>query len=868
MSDGDVVFKKGERTGKDGSPLSFAYVIFEDVLDAYAQIRVLNTNGYDYDGQRNAPINDQFDDHWRLLIPYILLELDTNHQHPMVKDKNNRTNCSTSTANAMAVGMAHGNTKVYHKKVYALPISGDRQLSFDFYKMIQMSAGTSYAHWYHGAAEAVRTFNLGERVHGHALRRGDMLQMSWSDFKAKKNDETLGDGHSVFVYHARKISDNVTRFCIISSQIDTFGVGVRINPWSLAAGSPLEDATFSGGEKISPRHVDHQEVRAKRGFEDPDFVQYALTHGRYYNAVDKDDDELGAAVSLGGPKPVEYFRCHVSRPRRPFPCFPISLQALRSPAMIRVQGPDPGTPAPNASGSPSSNASGSSSSSSGSSSSNGSGSTNACQPITSADDAFDLYYANNESGSDGFFPVGADRTWHTGIHLYPQDDPNVYAAFDGRVVCARMGPPDPSKWPLGSGNFVMLKHTLQINGSPQDFYTLYVHLEQAEAKVRDPSVVFPGDGTADARLAYPWMRDIVLAPSPDAPEFSTIDPTKLHLRILKLPASGSPLQIGGQPINVGDIFELDPDQQVDDRHPGLATWLQVGGPKKNPIGNYKDAQVKRVAVGQNGIPGAGDGATGSVSWWKFPSDGVAAHDGFPYKFAAKKKLLDQGEVVDFWDEEIYVGAGEPIGRFDAAGMQCIHFEVFSESFIPCWATQVSVTNDDPKMHTDRKTFGSTFWDALSSAIPSLKDIAQHIMNGSAHQDDTMITRQEIIDFHQQCADRVQFRDLVVQCPSHWSEAAGWDQFAQNGQTGYGWMDSDQLNQSQQQIQNYVFWTKDLQSKGLPQSMSVVFYHPLRFLQWIDSLRQKEAPATQGDDLHFSVYEKNHRIPGGGGGGGS
>ena len=48
----------------------------------------------------------------------------------------------------------------------------------------------------------------------------------------------------------------------------------------------------------------------------------------------------------------------------------------------------------------------------------GTGEVQGAPDFTAAKDAFAAYYDNNEQGNDGFFPIGAGRTWHTGVHLW------------------------------------------------------------------------------------------------------------------------------------------------------------------------------------------------------------------------------------------------------------------------------------------------------------------------------------------------------------------------------------------------------------------------------------------------------------------
>ena len=59
------------------------------------------------------------------------------------------------------------------------------------------------------------------------------------------------------------------------------------------------------------------------------------------------------------------------------------------------------------------------------------------------------------------------------------------------------------------------------------------------------------------------------------------------------------------------------------------------------------------------------------------------------------------------------------------------------------------------------------------------------------------------------------------------------------------------------IKEYVWWDGSLSSDGLPSSKTVVHYHPIRFLAWINEKRESEAKGGAGAKLHESVYELNH-----------
>lgn len=90
-----------------------------------------------------------------------------------------------------------------------------------------------------------------------------------------------------------------------------------------------------------------------------------------------------------------------------------------------------------------------------------------------------VFHDNVEKAAAGFFPLGKGRIWHSGIHLYPKKNKSIYAMADGEVVACRVGEAEDQK-PLGSRNFVLLKHTWKSKA----LYSLYMHLDDETASVK------------------------------------------------------------------------------------------------------------------------------------------------------------------------------------------------------------------------------------------------------------------------------------------------------------------------------------------------------------------------------------------------
>jgi hypothetical protein len=95
--------------------------------------------------------------------------------------------------------------------------------------------------------------------------------------------------------------------------------------------------------------------------------------------------------------------------------------------------------------------------------------------------ASELYDNNEGEGEGGYFPVGPfdqSRLWHGGAHLRADKGTPLYAPFAGKVVAARMTDPCP----IGSRNFVLMRHDLSAGGGIT-FFTLLFHLDdESEAR--------------------------------------------------------------------------------------------------------------------------------------------------------------------------------------------------------------------------------------------------------------------------------------------------------------------------------------------------------------------------------------------------
>jgi N-acetyl-anhydromuramyl-L-alanine amidase AmpD len=123
----------------------------------------------------------------------------------------------------------------------------------------------------------------------------------------------------------------------------------------------------------------------------------------------------------------------------------------------------------------------------------------------------DELYKLNESAAGGFFPVaptGDRRLWHGGVHLQKKKGETVVSTFPGLIVAARMG----ASGPLGSENFILLRHDMTVGTKSVRFFSLYYHLDD-EMKQTAPAewITTSKDWKKDAKGAVQLLNEPVMA---------------------------------------------------------------------------------------------------------------------------------------------------------------------------------------------------------------------------------------------------------------------------------------------------------------------------------------------------------------------
>jgi hypothetical protein len=762
-----------------------------------------------------------------------------------------------------------------------------------------------------GAARAIQAFNLGVQIDPLKLLRGDPIQLGTSS-------SAPHHGHALFCFATRRFRGDEVRFLALGSQIDTCGVGVRIS--DLARSGILAKGAPGGGEVLlKVKLVDTEgeplcDHRYQLQVGGKVFAGRSDATGRVALSVppaekgtlsfwlDEDEDECitwelslpspgeaGAAEEGGlwrsgsewvvskSSRPFQYFvyrpgplqsgrsvthayrfgrwqvlrkgegdkveafapwrgEAYAARLFHEFPRYPLRLAGSNDPDYITPEG-----------------------------------------HAATLDVTTERYYRNTERLSGGYFPIGRSRVWHNGVHFEP-DEPEglAYAPLDGRVVAARLADPElcdeagEPRFPFGSGNFVLLKHALEVGGQTHEFFSLLMHLGDPQLRLIGEEALL-----SDRAAQLPWLRELALAPDGDEAkdEAASLEWQKLYLKVWKAP-SGGDHALGDAPLEAGDLLEVGPLDLSEDQ------WRTAHG--------LAAGSVKRVS----------DGAEGTIDPAAINADGglIAPYDAFPTQFTEVKEKLLAGEVVDLWEHELIVRCGEPIGHLGTwHGEARLQFEIFSEALIPVEVLDLAAdpqgepsyvakakvdydSGDDAECFFDRAKFLEEAFEAIEATTNEtlgydgeekairLRD--RVVGETTSVEDRSLIREQELQRFFNQPRNSLApvFRNLVVRHLSEWGTKVGWESLRKAAEH-LGEPLGDRLEALGKQSAGYAWWGEGLgQEAGLPQDQVAHFYHPVTFLAWLERARQAEVPKGGEDALHTSALELNTDVEGPAGGG--
>jgi N-acetylmuramoyl-L-alanine amidase len=109
-------------------------------------------------------------------------------------------------------------------------------------------------------------------------------------------------------------------------------------------------------------------------------------------------------------------------------------------------------------------------------------------------------FFNAEERATGYFPVMPGRVWHSGVHIRSSLGAPVRAPTRGTIIAARRATMGAS-----SRSFVLMRHDLDVDGTPVVFYSLLAHLAVPELGSSEASAIpwlqALAEGPADRRVA-------------------------------------------------------------------------------------------------------------------------------------------------------------------------------------------------------------------------------------------------------------------------------------------------------------------------------------------------------------------------------
>ena len=796
---------KDKTKGWDPKP---TYVDFEDVFAACELVRKKNVNGYGYHERVNlekafkdedppAADEDKGDEKKEGYAFYDWLnsplEDDKKKKIPhgsgavipywcvWDKEKDNligrgetagRTNCVTATFNALAVALAPQGADA--DGAYS-PLIRSGRLPVD-----------AYRRWFQignvpndGGVGALVKHNLGVSIQPKKVQRGDVLTIDW----------TFGGSHCVYCWDTYEEGDEVY-LQIISSQASSHGMGVDVSYETLSLLGKSEDVKRKGSTKKSyVFRVDHDRdwlgTREARVF--------YVTHGHWYRHVAK-KGEAGIQD------------LYVGRFHRLFPRYPIALSGSNKVA-------DEVLPLPAGAEAPE----------------------GAASTARTAAASTKLYYENTEGTKavqrhGGFFPISAGRTWHGGVHLYPDKDDRVMAPVDSVLLAARLTVEGDkgNKGRTGDPGFVLLRTKLKVDKKDVTFFTLLAHLRAV---------------SKDEGATIPWLDHILSIPPDDDPRWEKkLDKKKAWREVAPIPS---------EPVR---------DRGKGDADDGSLNVFEKRDRTLDPVGKIPLGAIVEVTKGLD-----------KTGWAKVKHDdlegfvfaegrliAVTTHDLDETRKQFRTDLL-AGKTVDLSKKKIVVRVGEQVGFAGTVeGDHAVHAEVFSEELISLQDDKTIVLEDTTsELFTDKTKFESKFFEPFDAAQKKAgyqgESVQHYMIKDKTREADDMLTRAEVCKFFASGPEvlKQQMRTLVTKHLSEWGDKITWKDLEKSKQWAH--LSQPDKEAALADIDKLVWWRDAFLKGELPANQVVHHYHPVTFFLWLDQKREADADG----ELHASVFEGNH-----------
>ncbi|WP_375766189.1 M23 family metallopeptidase [Archangium gephyra] len=425
-------------------------------------------------------------------------------------------------------------------------------------------------------------------------------------------------------------------------------------------------------------------------------------------------------------------------------------------------------------------------------------------------DLLGSYYTNNETADGGWYPIGANQTWHNGIHLTASRGDPIHSIAKGKLIAARLGNDySNEKYPFGSPRFALIQHDMSLLKNPAEqnpsqwqtrdiqFYTLYMHLDCQPSEMTD----------------VPWLRSFL-------PFLSASTPLSGVLARVNIAEDGTGNQKGlnsrtaptegrnGKWLK-GNVVTVLPKGTIVERCAGRrGNYQEVNVPSKNLTSVWVYDTGNRLV----------DIPTFTEQVNALRAGGCARLD-YP---------IESGEILG------HAGLIKParISELTFLATYGIHLELFAASnFIasddmPSWQLVQDDTDDDVlcEYETLLKKINPTGriaaflqrfgWD--SSGFVDFDDVKSYF-HSLSH------------------SDRKLLRGSITRNTSFWS--IDWKAMASRNQA---WVDEFDFSSEVQESANRYSWWRECEAKGVPlpartEGKALLYhYHPLAAMEYIDA----------------------------------
>jgi hypothetical protein len=380
----------------------------------------------------------------------------------------------------------------------------------------------------------------------------------------------------------------------------------------------------------------------------------------------------------------------------------------------------------------------------------------------------ETYFRNTEASAGGWYPLGASRTWHGGVHLYGNAGAEVHSIAPGEIVACRLA--DPEERAYGSRNFVLVRHEWKT----KKWYSLYMHLDE---------------GKAEAASTVRWRKQLyamtkdnveIMAPTPFFLK-KEIDDYKADKTTMKknrlLPLEGLP---AGDRVAVTGAEAA--ANTLDDQAPPNSSVLAIDG----VADTYVYTKLENKEAGK----------------LRPKDDSLAA------------KLA--GKVIGL-KVPIPVGAGELLGTIAKAptddvlkaGGAFLHLEVFSAEQLLTGEGIETISVTDPAKAADRQAIVIELTGKKLLAPPTDKVLLQEDLEMKGEDPQTW-----------------PLRSVILKMPNAWS--FDWKPALSTPECLTFLKDVDRDKRADD-FNEYRWWADAKPGGFLPDSETVFHYHPIAFL---------------------------------------